>query len=56
MNYEYALSPLQLVIIVYLGHIVDLPPSIANVCPVMKEASSDAKKAIVLAKRTRNDE
>ena len=34
---------------IYRGHITDLPPSIASVCPVIKDASSDAKNAIVFA-------
>jgi len=33
----------------YRGHITLLPPSIARVCPVMKEAPGLAKKATVSA-------
>ena len=34
--------------IIYLGHITCLPPSTGIKAPVMKELSSEAKKAIVL--------
>lgn len=33
----------------YRGHIACLPPSTGRVAPVMKEESSDAKNAILLA-------
>ena len=39
---------------IHRGHITDLPPSIARVCPVMKEASSEARKAIVFAEKRNN--
>ncbi len=33
----------------YRGHMILLPPSMASVCPVMKEAALEAKKAMVEA-------
>ena len=44
----YVISPLSEMDF-YLGHIMLLPPSMARVCPVMKEAPGLARKATVSA-------